>query len=192
MFIQKLGKCVYSERYTYLPCLFDSCLVLLLRDFACVCAQSCPTVLNLWTVACQAPLSMEFFRQAYWSGLPFPSRGIFPPRDLIHTSLHPLSHPTVFFFFKILDIQFTPSAYLLSVCYMLGIVVSAVFSSVAQSCPALCNPMDYSLPGSSVHGIFQARILELVAISNSRRSSQPRDLLGLLHWQMNSLPLFIF
>ena len=44
----------------------------------------------------------------------------------------------------------------------------------AQSCPTLCDPM--SLPGSSVHGIFQARILEWVAISFSRGSSQPRDL----------------
>ena len=38
-----------------------------------------------------------------------------------------------------------------------------------------CNPVDSSLPGSSVHGIFQARILVWVAISFSRRSSQPRD-----------------
>ena len=38
----------------------------------------------------------------------------------------------------------------------------------------LCDPMDYSLPGSSVHGIFQARVLEWVAISFSRGSSQPR------------------
>ena len=46
---------------------------------------------------------------------------------------------------------------------------------VTQSCPTLCDPLDYSLPGSSVHGIFGARILEQVAISFSRRSSQPRD-----------------
>ena len=39
----------------------------------------------------------------------------------------------------------------------------------------LCNPLDCSPPGSSVHGIFQARILEWVAISFSSRSSQPRD-----------------
>ena len=39
----------------------------------------------------------------------------------------------------------------------------------------LCNPMDCSLPGSSVHGIFQARVLEWVAISFSRRSSRPKD-----------------
>ena len=46
---------------------------------------------------------------------------------------------------------------------------------VAQLCPTLCDPMDCSLPGSSVHGIFQARILEWVAIPFSRRSSQPRN-----------------
>ena len=39
----------------------------------------------------------------------------------------------------------------------------------------LCNPMNCSLPDSSVHGIFQARILEWVAISYSRESSQPKD-----------------
>ena len=49
------------------------------------------------------------------------------------------------------------------------------WSEVAQSCPTLCNPMDCSLPGSSVHGIFQARILEWVAISFSRGSSRPWD-----------------
>ena len=43
------------------------------------------------------------------------------------------------------------------------------------SCVCLCDPMDCSLPGSSVHGIFQARVLEWVAISFSSGSSQPRD-----------------
>ena len=47
--------------------------------------------------------------------------------------------------------------------------------SAAQSSLTLCNPMDCSLPGFSVHEIFQARILEWVAISISRGSSQPRD-----------------
>ena len=46
---------------------------------------------------------------------------------------------------------------------------------VAQSFPTLCDCMDCSLLASSVHGILQARILEQVAISSSRRSSQPRD-----------------
>ena len=42
-----------------------------------------------------------------------------------------------------------------------------------QSCPTLCNPIDYNLEGSSVHGIRQARILEWVAIPFSRGSSNP-------------------
>ena len=46
---------------------------------------------------------------------------------------------------------------------------------VTQSCPTLCNPMDCSLPGSSVHGIFQAIVLEWIAISFSKGSSQPSD-----------------
>ena len=40
--------------------------------------KSCPTVATLWTVACQAPLSMGCFRQEYWNGLPFPPPGDFP------------------------------------------------------------------------------------------------------------------
>ena len=50
-----------------------------------------------------------------------------------------------------------------------------VESEVAQSCLTLCDPKDYRLPGFSIHGIFQARVLEWVAISFSRGSSQPRD-----------------
>ena len=61
-----------------------------------------------------------------------------------------------------------------------------VLSSL-QSCLTLRNPMDYSLPGFSVHGILQARILEWVSISSSRESSQPRDgtctCFVYLHWQ---------
>ena len=68
-------------------------------------------------------------------------------------------------------------------------------SEVAQSCPTVC--MDYSLPGSSVHGNFQARVLEWVVISFSRGSSWPRDrtqlwnwtLLHFPHWQVDSSPL---
>ena len=47
--------------------------------------------------------------------------------------------------------------------------------SVAQLYLTLCDPMDYSLPGSSIHGIFLAKILEWVAILFFRGSSQPRD-----------------
>ena len=60
---------------------------------------------------------------------------------------------------------------------MLGVKlrVSDNDSEVAQSCPTLCDPMDSSQPSSSIYGIFQARVLEQVAISFSRGSSQPRD-----------------
>ena len=50
-----------------------------------------------------------------------------------------------------------------------------VLCLVTQSCPTLCNPMDYSPPGSSDHGILQARILEWVAMLFSRGFSEPRD-----------------
>ena len=54
--------------------------------------------------------------------------------------------------------------------------------SVIQSCPILCNPMDCSPPGSSVHEILQARILEWVAIPFSMWCSRSRDwTLGLMH-----------
>ena len=50
-----------------------------------------------------------------------------------------------------------------------------VLASSLQSCPTLCDPMDCSPPGSSVHGLLQARILEWVAMPCSRGSSWPRD-----------------
>ena len=55
-----------------------------------------------------------------------------------------------------------------------------------QSCPTLCDPIDGSPPGSSVHGILQARTLEWVAMPSSKGSSQPRDQTHIfyisLHW----------
>ena len=61
-----------------------------------------------------------------------------------------------------------------------------------QSCLTLCNPTDCSLPGPSVHGILQAKILEWVAMPSSRGSFQPRDrtlISCILHLQVGSLPL---
>ena len=51
----------------------------------------------------------------------------------------------------------------------------AAAAQLLQSCPTLCDPMDCSLPGSSVHGISPARILESVAMPSSRASSWTRD-----------------
>ena len=53
--------------------------------------------------------------------------------------------------------------------------IEVKWNEVTQSCPTLCDPMDCSLPGSSIHGIFQARVLEWGAMSFSRGSSWPRD-----------------
>ena len=58
---------------------------------------------------------------------------------------------------------------------MYSAAVGFVLCFLTQSCPALCDPVDCSPPGSSVHGIFPARLLQWVAISSSRGSSQPRD-----------------
>ena len=63
---------------------------------------------------------------------------------------------------------------------------NAVKVLVAQLCP--CEPVDCSPPGSSVHGILQARILEQVVMPFSRRSSQPRDRPRSLSLQADSLP----
>ena len=53
--------------------------------------------------------------------------------------------------------------------------VLCVLCLIAQLCPTLCDPMDYSPPGSSVHRVLQARILEWIAMLSPRGSSQPRD-----------------
>ena len=49
--------------------------------------KSCPTLVNPWTVVCQAPLSMGFSRQEYWGGLPFPSPGDLPDQGIKPGSL---------------------------------------------------------------------------------------------------------
>ena len=115
-----------------------------------------------WTVAHQAPLSMEFSRQEYWSRLPFPSPGIFLtqgwPRDQTRGRLHCgqiLYHPA------------TREA--------LDNVLACVRAKSLQPCLTLCDPADCSLPGSSVREILQARVLDWVAISSSRGSSLPMD-----------------
>ena len=66
--------------------------------------------------------------------------------------------------------------------------MSVVVVLVAQLCLTLCDPMDCSPPGSSVHGILQAGILEWVAISSSRRPSDPGIEPGSSAFQADSLP----
>ena len=68
------------------------------------------------------------------------------------------------------------------------LIAFTVLCLVAQLCLTLCDPMNYSPPGSSVHGILQARIQEWVAMPSPMGSSWPREgtlfLLCLLHWQV--------
>ena len=94
---------------------------------------------TLWTKACQAPLSMRFFRHEYWSGLPFPTPGDFPDPGIKLASL-------------------------MSPAQAGGFLTTA---KSLQLCPTLCNPIDSSPQGSPVPGILQARTLEWVAISFS-------------------------
>ena len=86
---------------------------------------------------------MGFSRQEDWSELPFPSPGGFQCNGEGGVQCK----AALFFFFFGLD--------------------SVLFAKLLQSCLILCDPMDCSLPGFSVHGILQARTLEWVAISFS-------------------------
>ena len=97
-------------------------------------------------------LPIEFSRQEYWSGLPFSS-----PGDLPNPGIEPGS-PTL----QADALTSAPPE-------------SEIKSEVAQSCLTLCDPVDSSLPGSSVHEILQAGILQWVAMPSSRGSSQARD-----------------
>ena len=146
--------------------------------------QLCPTLCNLWTVAHQAPLSMRFSRQEYWSGLPFP-----PPGDLPDPGTELVS-PTS----PALQADSLLLSHCCCCCCCCCLVASVVSDSVrpqrrqptrlprpwdspgkntgvgchfllqcmkvkserevAQLSPTLSDPMDCSLPGSSVHGIF--------------------------------------
>ena len=120
---------------------------------------------------------MEFSRQEYWRGLAFPSPGYLPDSG-IEPGSHALQtdslppEPSGSSFLLQSNI---PLCFCVCVCVFMHvyihvymyIYVTPVNCEVTQSCPTLCNPMDCSLPGPSVHGTFQARVLEWVAISFS-------------------------
>ena len=97
---------------------------------------------TLWMVACQAPLSMGFFRKTHWSGLPFP-----PPEDLPNRGTEPasLSSPAL---------------------------AAAAAAKALQSCPTLCDPRGGSPPGSPVPGILQARTLSGLPFPSPVRESE--------------------
>ena len=115
-----------------------------------------------WTVAYQAPSSMGFSRQEYWSGVPLPS-----PGDLPDSGIEPGSPE---FQANTLTSE-PPGSY---VYYLVWRIhsnecwqIHAAAAKSLQSCPTPCDPIDGSPPGSPIPGILQARTLEWVAISFS-------------------------
>ena len=110
----------------------------------CVCVyggglvgKSCPTLATPWSISCQAPMSMGFPRQEYWSGLLFP-----PPGDLSDQGIEPES-PAL----PALQVNTLPTEPLGKPKYC----DSAQFSLVVHSCPTLCDPMYRSTPNLPVH-----------------------------------------
>ena len=84
------GKCNKKEKGGGWSIPKTNCYLNILSNsvFLSLVAKSCPTLATLWTVAWQAPLSMGFSRQEYWSGLPCSSRGIFPTQAWNPRLLH--------------------------------------------------------------------------------------------------------
>ena len=123
-----------------------------------------------WTATPQAPQSMGFSRQEYWSGVPLPS-----PKDFLLLLLLScfsrvrLVRPHRWQPNRLLCPWDSPGKNTGVGChFLLQCMKVKRESEVAQSCPTLSDPMDCSLPGSSVHGILQARVLEWIAIAFSK------------------------
>ena len=91
----------------------------------------------------------------------------------------PHSVSTIYIYVSAYWVPHSPCIFLILInvnyCYHCSCTRTSVHVLMPQTCPTLCDPMGCSPPGSSVHGIFQAVILEWVAISSSRASSWPRD-----------------
>ena len=152
----------------------------------CVPFPSCVRLSSRpWTVACQAPLPMEFSRQGCWSGVIFPTPGGLPDPGVKPVSLAspalagrffttvPPGRPhciyycvyTLYNIVVIWDIQHRQTCETQS-SLRAGGKVAATAKSL-QLCLTLCDPIDGSLPGPPVPGTLQARTLEWVSISFS-------------------------
>ena len=131
--------------------------------------QSCPTLCDLIDGSPPGSPSLGFSRQEHWSGLSFPSpmhesekwKG---SRSVVSDSSRPHGlQPT-----RLLHPWDSPGTSTGVGChFLLQCMKVKSEREVAQSCPTLCDPRDRSPPGSSVHGIFQARGLEWGAIAFS-------------------------
>ena len=142
--IWKQPKCLLIDEYIR-KCERDIYIYMYVCIYICVCVciLSCFSHVRFfvtqWTVACQAPLSMGFYRQEYWCGLPFPSLGDLPD---------PLTQGS--------NLPFLCLLYYRWVLYLwaTGKPAYMYISSVAQSCPTLSDPMNCSMPGLPVHHQF--------------------------------------
>ena len=127
---------------------------------------------------------MGLSRQEHWSGLPFPS----PMHEsekwkwkwsrvrllvTLWTAAYQAPPPMGFSRQEYWSGLPLPEFLVIQVLKFLSIWLCVCVSCSVN--PILCNPMDFSPPCSSTHGIFQARVLEWIAFSFSRRSSGPRD-----------------
>ena len=128
---------------------------------------------------------MGFSRQECWSLLPFPSPEHLPDPGIkpVSLALQIRNLPLGDYMYTNIcthifhSCMYTNMCDLFELCEInnLTLIVCPFFKIISQSCPTLCDPIDYSLPGSSVHEIFQARVLEWIAVLFSRGSSWPRD-----------------
>ena len=116
-------------------------------------AKLCPTLTTPWTVAHQAPLSMEFSRQEYWIGQLSLLQGIHPGIEqcLLHCRqiLYHLSHQASTRTIHVVELK--SSSVLPTKGWYLPSTAAAAAAKLLQSCPILHNSMDCSPPGSSVH-----------------------------------------
>ena len=136
----------------------------------CLITKSClGSFVTPWTVTCQAPMSMEFFRWEPWSELPFPSPGDLPDPGI--ETVPPAQQAD-----SLLLSQLYPAA------------AAAAAAKSLQSRSTLCDPIDGSPPGSPVPGILQARTLEWVAISFSNAWKWKVNVKSLSHVQLFATP----
>ena len=156
-------------------------LVLIMGESESEVAQSCPTLCS--PMGCSLPdFSVHGIFQARvleWVAISF-SRGFSQPWDWTRVIMGyfnktKMVQPVLSLPFPLLRWTCFPPPYL---------IIPMCMCSVAQLCLTFCSPMDCRPPGSSVHGIFQERILEWVAISNSIGSSPPSAT-----WETQSFPL---
>ena len=118
------------------PSLWFFVFLYVIHHYLILCMHVCSAVcVTPWTVAPQAPWSMEFSMKEYWSGLPFPI-----PRDLPNPGIKPMSLASL-----TLPSRFFTTAPSGKTFWHYQ------FSSVTQSCPTLCDSMNHSTPSLPVH-----------------------------------------